>query len=82
MDDNKAIYKFLGIYFEFSYKHAATGLPPSVEFSQDNFVRPARTTAVGTALVTTLAGKPEQPVILTAQENSVDFHVPAITHCK
>ena len=67
MNNNKAISKSLGIYFNLSYKQAATCLPPSVEFSQDNFVRPTRTTAVGTALVTTLSGEPEQPVIITAQ---------------
>ena len=76
VDEGYATSKAFSLYFDLSFKHAATGLPPSVTFTSDQFVRPAHPNSVGMPLLTILACKPSQPVLLTNNQNIIHFQVP------
>ena len=47
LDDNKCFAKLFNIWLPIEYDDAATGMPPNVQFTADDFKRPAHTTTTG-----------------------------------
>ena len=69
--------KILNLAFDLSFQHAATGLPDTINFTTDDFVRPIRTNPSGQVLVTQLAATSTTRVCITQTDDSVVLDLPA-----
>ena len=71
VDDNKATSKTLGRYFDLSYQHAASGLPPGVAFEKTDFIIPPWPNPIGQSLAIQLLVTKINPVVVTSDEDNV-----------
>ena len=62
LDDNKCFAKAFNIWLPIEYDDAATGMPPNVQFTADDFKRPAHTTTTGGLLYSKTTDASSRPV--------------------
>ena len=55
LDSNKATSKYLNIYFDLCYEHAAQGMSKGIPFDSTQFIHPQRANATDLALLTQCA---------------------------
>ena len=67
--------KPLDVDFALLYQHAATGLPPTVTFDASDFVRPIRSTKIGTTLSSQFDSTSKPESILTKNDNTVVLNI-------
>ena len=62
LDSNKATSKYLNIYFDLCYEHAAQGMSKGIPFDSTQFIHPQRANAIGLTLLTQYAAAIFTPV--------------------
>ena len=68
--------KLMDTVFDLSFEHAAKGLPASVQFVKEDFVRPTRLNPLGQALVTQLQPTLPAPSMLLHDEEQLVIKLP------